>query len=161
MCRFGDCHIDREKGVPISNPNGKRKEDINVIDVGVRSLLRKKKYNFATRHNENAFAHKAKLFAAKETDGLQEAITAQSHEKSVISSSSNSNSNSSGVGEESFSSDPYPEKVKLVDFSNKVYIAPLTTVGNLPFRRILKDFGADITCGEMAMGSNLLQVNSI
>lgn len=51
-----------------------------------------------------------------------------------------------------------PEKRRL-NWANQLYLAPLTTTGNLPFRRICSEFGSDIHCGEMGLSDSFLNAN--
>ncbi|KAI5476431.1 zinc finger dihydrouridine synthase [Pseudohyphozyma bogoriensis] len=48
---------------------------------------------------------------------------------------------------------------KRLDFRGKLYMAPLTTVGNLPFRRLAGDFGNDISISEMGLSQEFLNGN--
>lgn len=144
MCRLGSCHITKtgeninKNAAPGENLQQPASQSIatNILPRDVQFQLRKKTYPFSCKRH---FEKKKELGAKKEDE------TAKSQE----------NLDSK---EPSSSSTPVEllKTRKIIDFSNKVYVAPLTTVGNLPFRRIMKRFGADITCGEMAVGTCLL-----
>ena len=51
------------------------------------------------------------------------------------------------------------ERKRRIDWSGRKVLAPLTTVGNMPFRRICRDYGADAAYGEMALSLPLLNGN--
>ncbi|OLL26245.1 tRNA-dihydrouridine(47) synthase [NAD(P)(+)] [Neolecta irregularis DAH-3] len=52
-----------------------------------------------------------------------------------------------------------PGEKRKIDWSGAKLLAPLTTVGNIPFRRLCRDFGAEVTVSEMGVSMPLIQGN--
>lgn len=50
-----------------------------------------------------------------------------------------------------------PEEKKKLYLNDAKIVAPLTTVGNLPYRRLMKTLGADVTYSEMAITLPIIQ----
>lgn len=120
-CRFGKCHIDSDnKNI---NLNKVERAERLHLPWELQNSLRKKSYDYSKAEK-----------VIKEVEKL-------------IQSEKNKPVGSAGDEEEVKTR---PEEKKRIDFSNKLVLSPLTTVGNLPFRRICKEYGADITVGEMA-----------
>jgi tRNA-dihydrouridine synthase 3 len=151
MCRFGASHINMATGINIlKDPDSEGiPPTLNGLTKDVQIQLRKNKYPFKTQRNYEKKTDTAPVVQVEKTDGLS--VDAKAETTAKVEGT-----NDAPAKGASMDLSPLPSTRKIVDFSNKVYVAPLTTVGNLPFRRVMKRLGADITCGEMALAANLL-----
>ncbi|XP_068621482.1 tRNA-dihydrouridine(47) synthase [NAD(P)(+)]-like [Battus philenor] len=139
-CRFGSDHITPE-GFNLTNESKIKewKEDtINVLQSSLQIKLQKKKYDFSI------------------AESVVKSMDSRRHSEKLDSVSDNTIITSGAITNEDEIKLQFREKKK-IDWCDKLYLSPLTTVGNLPFRRICKGFGADITCGEMALCESLLK----
>lgn len=139
-CRFANAHIDSD-GRNIRKPDYNENQTattFNGITSELQIRLRKRDYDFSK--SKKLLQHYEKLRDERKQQNQKEQEQEIENEEKPFGSCVN----------EDDSKGRDAKQTKPIDFAEKLVLSPLTTVGNLPFRRICKEFGADITCGEMA-----------
>lgn len=170
-CRMGSKHltedglniVDQEKFEAYQKKSPSVK---NQITKDLQEKLRKYKYNFSKAEKIIKLNNPSKknIDNVKLSSENEPLVNSLNGNIDSVDLKSNATENISDVKEKTIGPvldtdiiKLLPSEKKKIDWKNKILLSPLTTVGNLPFRRICKEYGADITCGEMALAPRILK----
>lgn len=154
-CRFGKSHLT-PNGRNIKRCDNVENSNSNFLSNDCQHALRKRTYDFSkTEQVMKQYDESKRLL---ESNASAESTSVDAEIDNEIENVTEQVTNSRlGFSDDSDIIRLKPDEKKKITWKNKLVLSPLTTVGNLPFRRICKEFGADVTCGEMALATSLLQ----
>ncbi|KAI5635423.1 dihydrouridine synthase (Dus) domain-containing protein [Phthorimaea operculella] len=156
-CRFGSSHLTPEGYNMVNEEKYKewKGDTKNTLQQSLQILLQKRKYDFSLAERlvkaTDCRNRKDKTDSAEPKDDGEFA-----KDVSVETEKEEKDKKNGPILDEDLIK-LLPREKKVIDWRDKLYLSPLTTVGNLPFRRICKEFGVDITCGEMALCESMLK----
>ncbi|KAH3683757.1 hypothetical protein WICPIJ_005276 [Wickerhamomyces pijperi] len=155
-CRFLHSHFNDEKFELVRDLE--KYEKVKLVNFEINHATGAEKYELVKK--------KFEFVKAKEINKIIDEIQSKNKEIDEANKKSNQPTDESGEAKSNEVKEAYnvyhdakyyaSEKKKL-DLHHKKIVSPLTTVGNLPYRRLMRHLGADVTYSEMALTQPLFE----